>query len=312
MTNSFKTIIITLVTAFLFVACTGNAAPPVVTTPVTTPATTAPTTPTAPAFDTSRSISLTAREDGSGTKTAFMEIIGLKGKADPANIVIQTGTAGVLSEVRSNPGAIAYESLGYVTSDVKALKVNGVAATVANIKDGLYKISRPLSIVYNEDVLDDQVNAAFFAFLESSEAQKIISDKGYVSIVDNSKAYTIDGSLAGSIDVSGSTSLQPLMILLADAFEELQPKVTINVSGGGSGTGYKNADEGVSEFGMISEEFALEKAPSCTHQIVCKDGIAVIVNPVNPLDNITLEDLKTLYNEEAGASAITKWSGLIK
>ena len=313
MKNNFKTLALTLALAFLLVACTGNAAPPVATTPATSaPTSPATAAPTPPSFDTSRNISITAREDGSGTKTAFMEIIGLKGKADPANVIIQTGTAGVLTEVRSNPGAIAYESLGYVTSDVKALKIDGVDATVANIKDGLYKISRPLSVVYKEDILDNEVNAAFFAFLESSDAQKIINDEGYVSIAEASKAYTIDGSLVGSIDISGSTSLQPLMILLADAFESMQPKVTVNVSGGGSGTGYKNAEEDVSEFGMISEEFVLDKAPSCIYHIVCKDGIAVIVNVANPLNDISMEDLKTLYNEEAGASAITKWSGLIK
>ena len=262
-------------------------------------------------FDTSKNITILAREDGSGTKTAFMELIGLKGKADPANVIMQTGTAGILAEVKSNPAAIAYESLGYV-EDAKILKVDGVEATIGNIKSGTYKISRPLSVVYQANTLDSEVNRAFFTFLQSSDAQKIISEKGYVSIVDNAPAYTIDGSLSGTIDVSGSTSLQPLMIELEAAFKTLQPNITVNVSGGGSGTGYKNADEGVSEFGMISEEFNLEKAPSCTHYVVCKDGIAVIVNKDNPLDNITMEQLKNIYDEEAGANAISVWNELIK
>ena len=270
------------------------------------------TEPTAQvSFDTSKNISVVAREDGSGTKTAFMELIGLKGKADPATVIIQTGTAGVLTEVKGNPVAIAYESLGYVTGDVKMLKVEGVDATVANIKSGAYKISRPLSVVYKESSLANDANKAFFTFLHSSDAQKIISDEGYVSIADGAPGYTINGSLSGSIDISGSTSLQPLMIELAAAFEKLQPNVKINVSGGGSGTGYKNADEGVSEFGMISEEFNKEKAPSCTDYVVCKDGIAVIVNPENPLDSITMEQLKSIYDEEAGANAFTKWNQLI-
>ncbi len=263
-------------------------------------------------FNTSRNISVTAREDGSGTKTAFMEIIGLKGKADPANVVIQTGTAGILAEVKGNPSAIAYESLGYVTSDVKMLKIDGVDATVANIKSGSYKISRPLSVLYKQAALNNAANNAFFTFLKSSDAQKIISDGGYVSVVDGAPAYTINGSLSGTIDISGSTSLQPLMIELAAAYEKLQPNVRVNVSGGGSGTGYKNADEGVSAFGMISEEFGQEKAPSCTYYIVCKDGIAVIVNNANPLENITLADLKTVYDTDAGSNAITVWNALIK
>ncbi len=263
-------------------------------------------------FDTSKNISVVAREDGSGTKTAFMELIGLKGKADPANVIIQTGTAGVLTEVKGNPAAIAYESLGYVTADVKMLKVNDVEATVANIKDGSYKISRPLSVVYKEETLSDAINSAFYTYLQSEDAAKIISDKGYVTLIDSPTAYTIDGALSGSIDISGSTSLQPLMIELAAAFEKLQPNVKVNVSGGGSGTGYKNADEGVSAFGMISEEFNAEKAASCTHYVVCKDGIAVIVNKNNTIDNISMDQLKSIYDAEAGDTAITKWSALTK
>ena len=265
----------------------------------------------AASFDKSKNIAVLAREDGSGTKTAFMEIIGLKGKADPANVIIQTGTAGILTEVKGNPAAIAYESLGYVTQDVKALKVDGVEATAANIKNGSYTISRPLSIVYKEAALGDEVNKAFFTYLQSSDAQAIISAEGYVPVVDNASSYTINGALSGSIDISGSTSLQPLMTELAASFEKLQPNISVTVGGGGSGTGYKNADEGVSGFGMISEEFSLEKAPSCTHHVVCKDGIAVIVHKDNPLVSIAKADLKNIYDEDAGADAITKWDALL-
>ena len=265
-------------------------------------------------FDASKNISIVAREDGSGTKSAFMELIGLKGKADPANVIIQTGTAGILAEVKGNPSAIAYDSLGYVKEDnVKMLKIDGVEATVENIKNSTYKVSRPLSVVYKESVLDNAVNIAFYTFLQSSNAQKIISDNGYVTLVDNAVEYTIDGALSGSIDISGSTSLQPLMAEhLAPAFEKLQPNIKITVSGGGSGTGYKNAEEGVSEFGMISAEFNQQDAPSCTHYIVAKDGIAVIINNENPLDNITMAQLKDIYDEEAGENAVTKWNELIK
>lgn len=266
----------------------------------------------APEFNSSSNILVVAREDGSGTKSAFMEIIGHKGKADPANVIIQTGTAGVFTEVKGNPAAIAYESLGFITGDVKILKVNGVEATLANIKSGEYVISRPLSVVYKESTLDNHVSNAFFTFLKSGNAQKIIVDNGYVSIVDNAPAYIVNGSLSGNIDLSGSTSLQPLMIKLVDAFERLQLNVKINVSGGGSGTGYKNANEGVSEFGMISEEFNTLESPSCTNYTVCKDGIVVIVNKTNPLDSITMEQLKNIYDADAGANAATKWKTLIK
>ena len=263
-------------------------------------------------FDTSKNITIVAREDGSGTKSAFMELIDLKEKPDPATAIQQPSTAAVLTEVKSNPSAIAYDSLGFVTDDVKKLKVDGVEATVANIKSGSYKISRPLSVVYKEATLDDAANNAFFTYLQSSDAQKIITDGGYVILNDNAAAYTIDGELSGKIDISGSTSLEPLMKDLVAAFKDLQPNITITVAGGGSGTGRENAENGVSQFGMISSEFKQEQTPSCTYYTVCKDGIAVIVNKDNPLDNITMEQLKNIYDAEAGGDAIKVWNEIIK
>jgi len=262
-------------------------------------------------FDTSRSISVTVREDGSGTKSAFMELIGLKGKADPAGVILQNSTAGILTEVKGNPIAIAYESLGYVTDEVKMLKVEGVEATVANIKDGTYKICRPLSVVYQDTVLDTPLYNAYYIFLQSKEAFEIIGGNGYVTILDASAPYMVDGSLSGTINVTGSTSLKPLMDELAKKYEDMQPNVTVNVGGGGSGQGYSDAEDGVSEFGMISEEFHAEKAPGCVFYTVCKDGIAVIVHKDNPLDSITMEQLKNIYDAEADANAITKWNDLI-
>ena len=260
-------------------------------------------------FDEENSISVLAREDGSGTKGAFMELIDLKGKPDPKGVILQTGTAAILAGVETNKYAIAYESLGYLTDDVKALEVDGVKASVANIKNGTYKISRPLSVVYQESTLDNKLNKAFFEFLQSTEAQTIINDKGYVSVVENSLSYIKDTSLSGTINISGSTSLQPLMDKLVEKFESLQTGVKVNVTGGGSGTGYNNAKDGVSTFGMISEEFTSSKASNCTHYVVAKDGIAVIVNKSNPLKNITLEDLSKIYDEESPGY---KWSEFIK
>lgn len=255
-----------------------------------------------------KQISVVAREDGSGTKSAFMEIIGLNGKSDVSGVIISASTAAVLTEVKGNPYAIAYESLGYVTDEVKILKVDGVEPTVENIKNGTYKIARPLSIVYKEATVADGAQKAFFEYLQSADAQTIISGKGYVSTKENPVAYTIQSGLTGEITVSGSTSLQPLMLELAAAFMKLQSGVTVQVSGGGSGTGYKNAEGGVSDFGMISEAFNKEKAASCVSYEVAKDGIAVIVNKKNPLDSISLEVLKNIYDVDAGDAAVKTWS----
>jgi len=263
-------------------------------------------------FDKSNNISVVAREDNSGTKNAFMELIGIKGKSDPVNANIKTGTEAVNAEVKGNSAAIAYESLGYITSDVKVLKVDGIDATIDNIKNNIYKLSRPLSVVYQGTALEADANKTFFTFLQSSEAQKVIIAGGYVSVNDNAPAYKDNILLSGSIAISGSTSLQPLMVELAAEFGKYQPNIKVTVLGGGSGAGYKEAEEGVSAFGMISEEFNMEKAPSCMVYTVCKDGIAVIVNKDNPLENIAMEQLKNIYDDEAGTNAITKWSDLIK
>lgn len=260
-------------------------------------------------FDKNKNISVVTREDGSGTKSAFMEIIGLKGKKDVSGVIVSSSTAAVLAEVKSNPHAIAYDSLGYVTDDVKKLKVDGVEATAENIKSGSYKISRPLSVVYKEDNLTD-ADKAFLKFLGSESANEIISKNGYVTYVDDAKTYE-KGNITGKVTLTGSTSLQPLMQKLATAFEEIEKGVTVTVGGGGSGTGYNDAKNGVSSFGMISEKFKQEKADGCVSAVVALDGIAIIANKSNPLDDISLEDLKNIYDVDAGDNAIKTWAKLI-
>ena len=263
-------------------------------------------------FDENKNITVVTREDGSGTKSAFMEIIGLKGKTDVSGVIVATGTAAVLQEVKGNPLAIGYDSLGYITDEVKVLKVDGVEPTLENIKNGSYKISRPLNVVYQESKVASEVNTAFLTFLRSSDAQTIISDNGYVSTKEGAIAYTVVPGLSGEIAISGSTSLKPLMEKLAAKFEEMQSGVSVTVGGGGSGTGYNDAKNGVSDFGMISEAFNSSKADNCTYYEVAKDGIAVIANKANTFDNLSLEDLKNIYNVEAGDAAIKTWAGVTK
>ncbi len=262
-------------------------------------------------FSADSNITVVAREDGSGTKSAFMEIIGLKGKADVSGVIIASGTAAVMQEVKDNPYAIAYDSLGYVTDDVKILKVDGVYPTVETIKDGSYKISRPLSVVYKPATIESGANKAFYDFLVSKTAQDIVLDEGYINI-SATVEYTVQADLSGEINISGSTSLQPLMEKLAAKFEDLQSGVDVNVAGGGSGTGLGNAENGTSDFGMISKEFKVADAPSCVSTEVARDGIAIIVNKKNTLENIALSDLKNIYNCEAGSDQIKVWNRIIK
>jgi phosphate transport system substrate-binding protein len=256
-------------------------------------------------------ITAVVREDGSGTKAAFMELIGLKGRADPLGVVFASNTASALSETESNVNALAYESLQYVTARVKPLTVDGAEATAANIRAGVYKLARPLSVVYKAAALNDPLNKAFFDFLKSSDAQTIIANKGYVGTADNAAAYAVSAPLSGTVNVSGSTSLQPLMLALASAFKIRHAAVTVNITGGGSGAGYTNARDGVSDFGMISEEFEPSKAEGCLSAEVARDGIAVIVNKANTYGNVSSAQLKSIYGADtARADKITFWKDL--
>lgn len=256
---------------------------------------------------TGKKISVVTREDGSGTKSAFMELLGLKGKKDVSGVIVANSTAAVLAEVKGNPYAIAFDSLGYVTDEVKTITVDGVAPTVEAIKNGTYKISRPLSVVYQEENVKDGLNKAFLTFLQSSDAMTIISQKGYVTVSEHAPAYVVQSGLSGTIAITGSTSLRPLMQELAKKFENLQSGVSVTVGGGGSGTGYNDAQNNVSAFGMISEKFTQSKAENCVSYTVALDGIAVIVNKDNPIQNVTLEALKNLYDPDAGANSVLTW-----
>lgn len=262
-------------------------------------------------FSQDKNITVVTRDAESGTRSAFMEIIGLKGKANVSNSVVASSTSAVLQEVKSNPHAIAFDSLGYVTDEVKILKVDGVAPTVAGIKNGSYKISRPLSIVFKQENVQSGANKVFYDFLMSKTAQDIVVQQGYAGL-DSSNEFTVSPDVSGTINVSGSTSLEPLMKELVKKFESLQSQITVTVSGGGSGQGLSDAENGVSDFGMISKTFKQTDAPSCNSAEVAYDGIAVIVNKENPLDNITLEELKSIYDIDAGEKALTKWNQLVK
>lgn len=262
-------------------------------------------------FSTDKSITVVAREDGSGTKSAFMELVGYE--SDISSVVIQSGTAAVKNEIKNNTYAIAYDSLGYcLDGSVKVLKVGGVEPSATTIADGSYTISRPLQIVYKTSTLDSELYKAFYDYMLSTEGQQIVGDNGYVSAVSSTTAYTVNSSLSGTITISGSTSFQPLMTTLAEAYKKVQPNVTVTVSGGGSGQGVSDAKSSVSNFGMISRNLKDgEKEDGFTSTAVALDGIAIIVNNNNPLEDITVDQLKSIYDSSA-TDKITVWSQLIK
>lgn len=255
-------------------------------------------------------ISVYNREDGSGTRDAFLELLGIESDELNTGVAQLNSTSAVIQGVAGDVKAIGYASLGSVDTTVKALSVDGVAPTEATVADGSYKVSRPFELMYDEtELTSNDLLAEFVDYLKSAEAQTIIADEGYVSVVENAPAYTVpEGNLTVTeIEASGSTSVGPLMTKLAADFsakveEATGQEVQVTVSGGGSGQGIKDANEGNTEIGMASKE--VTKGTDVTNENVtiyqlCADGIAVIVNTANPATDISLENLKKIYTDKS-------------
>lgn len=255
-------------------------------------------------------ISVYNREDGSGTRDAFLELLGIESDELNTGVAQLNSTSAVIQGVAGDVKAIGYASLGSVDTTVKALSVDGVAPTEATVADGSYKVSRPFELMYDEtELTSNDLLTEFVEYLKSAEAQTIIADEGYVSVVENAPAYTVpEGNLTVTeIEASGSTSVGPLMTKLAADFsakveEATGQEVQVTVSGGGSGQGIKDANEGNTEIGMASKE--VTKGTDVTNENVtiyqlCADGIAVIVNTANPATDISLENLKKIYTDKS-------------
>lgn len=255
-----------------------------------------------------KSITVVSREDGSGTRGAFVEIMGLKGEngdMTTENAEIANSTSLVQNTVAGNTAAIGYISLGsYDAALVKALKVDGVDATVANIKSGSYSVARPFILCYKEENLTD-LGRDFLDFILSADGQTILVDSGYIEAVENAPAYGPSG-LTGDLSLDGSTSIGPVMEKLAEAYKGLNPGVTIGVQQTGSGTGITAAMEGSCEIGMSSRELKDEElAAGVTPVTIALDGIAVIVNRENQVNDLTTGQIAKIYTGE-----ITGWDEL--
>ena len=248
-------------------------------------------------------ITVISREDGSGTRGAFTELMGIAAD-DVDNTVataeISNSTSVVIQSVAGNENAIGYISLGSLSSDVKAVSVDGVEATVDNIVGGIYKVSRPFNIATKEDISD--LAADFVSYIMSADGQAIIENKGYIKVSDNG-AYTPSG-LEGTIVVAGSTSVAPVMEVLADEYKKLNSGVTIEIQQTGSSAGMTSAIEGACDIGMASREVKdSEIEQGLIPTVIAMDGIAVIVSNDNEVSNLTSEQIKNIYTGE-----ITDWS----
>ena len=255
-----------------------------------------------------KKITVVSREDGSGTRGAFIELFGIEEKdasgkkidntTEDANITNSTEV--MMQTVAGNPAAIGYTSLGALNSSVKALKVDGAEATVANVKSGSYKVTRPFNIATKESVSEAATD--FIIFILSAVGQKVVEDKGYIS-EGNKGAFKSNGA-SGKVVVGGSSSVTPVMEKLIEAYKKVNANVTIELQQSDSTTGMTQAGDGTVDIGMASRELKdSEKSKGLKGTKIAIDGIAVIVNKDNSLDSITSEQVKSIFTGK-----VTDWS----
>mgnify|MGYP000375048053 CR=1 FL=1 len=258
-------------------------------------------------FDADQDITVISREDGSGTRGAFIELTGVEEKnADGKKVdntteaaAIQSSTNGVMTAVANDETAIGYISLGSLSNDVKAVTVGGVEASAETVKDGSYVLSRPFNIVTNGDATDP-VAVDFIAYVLSKDGQAIATDNGYIG--EDGADFT-SAQPEGKIVVGGSSSVSPVMEKLAEAYMKLNGNVKIEIQTSDSTTGMTSAIDGVCDIGMASRELKDTETAELTATVIAQDGIAVVVNNNNPIDNLTKDQVKSIYVGET-----TSWS----
>lgn len=261
-------------------------------------------------FDASKTISVVTREEGSGTRDAFTELTGVlvkdgDNKTDntTTSAVTINSTEAVITNVKDNEAAIGYISLGSLNDTVKALKIGGVEATADNVKSGDYAVSRPFNIAYKGELSD--VAQDFVDYIMSSDGQKIVSDNGYVTVSENA-AYS-GKKPSGKISVAGSSSVSPVMEKLAEAYQKVNTNAKVEIQTSDSSAGMQSAMGGTCDIGMASRDLKDEEKSALKVETIAKDGIAVIVNNANTCDDLTLDQVKSIYTGET-----IVWSDIIK
>ena len=261
----------------------------------------------APKFNSKKTISVMSREEGSGTRGAFIELFGVEQKNSSGKKVdytteeaaITNSTSVMLTSVAGDIYSIGYVSLGSLNDSVKALKIEGVDATVSNIKNKSYKISRPFNIAVKEKLSAPAQD--FVNFIMSSEGQKIVEKNKYIAV--ESKSFT-SNKASGKVVVAGSSSVSPVMEKLIEAYKSVNPNARIELQTSDSTTGVTNAANGTCDIGMASRGLKeTEKAKGLKEITIAIDGIAVVVNKANPLVNAKIEIVRDIY-----MGKIQKWS----
>ena len=255
-------------------------------------------------------VSVYSREDGSGTRGAFIELFGIEEKdANGDKVDLTTPTAAItnstsvmMTSVAGDANAIGYISLGSLNNTVKALSIDGAEATAENVKSGTYKVARPFNIVTKDGVSD--VAQDFIDYIMSSDGQKVVEENGCISVADNAGSYKASGK-SGKIVIAGSSSVTPVMEKLAEAYKALNPDVAIEVNQSDSTTGVNMATEGTCDIGMVSRELK-DSESGVKATVIAQDGIAVIVNPDASIDELTSDQVKGIYTGE-----LTTWEDVV-
>lgn len=250
-------------------------------------------------WDNTRDITVVSREDGSGTRGAFVELFGIEEEVNGEKVDMTTEEANItnstsvmMSTVAQDEYAIGYISLGSLDDSVKAVKIDGSEATAENIKNGSYKISRPFNIATKEDLSDAAQN--FEDFILSTEGQKVVEDNKYIPLDDVSD-YKSNGA-SGKVVVAGSSSVSPVMEKLKEAYQAVNSDVEVEIQTSDSTTGMQNAIDGVCDIGMASRELKdSEKEAGLTPTVIAMDGIAVVVNNDNPTDELSSDQVKSIF-----------------
>ena len=261
-------------------------------------------------FDTDQDITVISSEDGSGTRGAFIELTGVEEKnADGKKVdntteaaAIQSSTNGVMTAVANDETAIGYISLGSLNDSVKAVKVGGIEASAETVKDGSYTLARPFNIVTNGEATDP-VAVDFIAYCLSKDGQALATEEGYVG--SEGEDYT-STQPEGKITVGGSSSVSPLMEKLIEAYKTVNPNAELELLTSDSTTGVSGALDGSYTIGMASRELKdSETEGGAVSTVLAQDGIAVVVNPANSVEDLTVDQIKGIYTGE-----LTVWSDL--
>lgn len=266
---------------------------------------------TAEASAPSGTISVVSREDGSGTRGAFVELTGVQSEENGNKVdnttpdaIIANQTEVMMQNVSSDANAIGYSSMGSLNDSVKAVQIDGVDANTDNVLSGDYSLSRPFNIVLNGDA--EGVAADFIKFILSKDGQQVVQDAGYIQIDSEAEAFESDGS-KGEITVAGSSSVSPVMEKLKEAYEAINADAKVTIETSDSTTGINSTAEGICDIGMASRDLSDEEAANLESMQIALDGIAVIVNPENAVENLTTEQVRQIFTGE-----ITDWADVVE